>query len=145
MRFIIKFEFPVPSSTVIRWTLAHHAPLCMGFRGQEYQSGLPFPSRGNLPHPGIRARYPALAGGFCTAEPPEKPLQPLRGNHFLFISLFISSFNSMKSECESEFQSMEFLFLDKHIIIFYLNIKLTLIGINNNVCPELEVKHTNHS
>ena len=51
----------------------------------------------------------------------------------------------MKSECESEFQSMEFLFLDKHIILFYLNIKLTLIGINNNVCPELEVKHTNHS
>ena len=41
----------------------------------------------------------------------------------------------MKSE--SEFQSMEFLFLDKHIILLYLNIKLNLIGINNNVMSQV--------
>ena len=35
------------------WTLACQAPLSMGFSRQEYWSGLPFPSPGDLPHPGI--------------------------------------------------------------------------------------------
>ena len=38
---------------VTLWTVAHQAPLSMGFPRQEYWSGLPFPSSGNLPHPGI--------------------------------------------------------------------------------------------
>ena len=45
----------------------------MGFPRQEYWSGLPFPSPGDLPHPGIEPESPALAGGFFTAEPPGKP------------------------------------------------------------------------
>ena len=39
------------------WTVAHKAPLCMGFPRQEYWSGLPLPSSGDLPNPGIE---PAL-------------------------------------------------------------------------------------
>ena len=35
------------------WTVAHQAPLSMGFPQQEYWSGLPFPSPGDLPNPGI--------------------------------------------------------------------------------------------
>ena len=35
------------------WTVAHQAPLCMGFSKQEYWSGLPFPPTGDLPDPGI--------------------------------------------------------------------------------------------
>ena len=42
------------------WTVAHRAPLSMGFSRQEYWSGLPFPSPGDLPEPGIEPRSPAL-------------------------------------------------------------------------------------
>ena len=44
------------------WTVAHQAPLSMGFSQQEFWSGLPFPSPGNLPDPGIKPMFPALAG-----------------------------------------------------------------------------------
>ena len=39
--------------------IAHQAPLSMGFSRQEYRSGLPFPSPGDLPHPGIKPTLPA--------------------------------------------------------------------------------------
>ena len=42
------------------WTVAHQAPLSMGFSRQEYWSGLPFPSPGDLPNPGIEPGSPAL-------------------------------------------------------------------------------------
>ena len=41
-------------------TAAHQAPLSMGFPRQEYWSGLPFPSLGDLPDPGIEPRSPEL-------------------------------------------------------------------------------------
>ena len=41
------------------WTVAYQAPLSMGFSRQEYWSGLPFPSPGDLPNPGIEPRSPA--------------------------------------------------------------------------------------
>ena len=49
------------------------APLSMGFSRQEYWSGLPMPSPGDLPDLGIEPASPALAGGFFTSEPPGKP------------------------------------------------------------------------
>ena len=55
------------------WTVAHHAPLSMGFSRQEYWSGLPFPSPGDLPDPGIKPRSPALQADALTSEPPGKP------------------------------------------------------------------------
>ena len=58
------------------WTVAHQAPLSVGFPGQEYWSGLPFPSPGGLPDPGIEPVSPELSGGFFTTESPEKPEQP---------------------------------------------------------------------
>ena len=42
------------------WTIACQAPLSMGFSRQEYWSGLPFPSPGDLPDPGIEPGSPAL-------------------------------------------------------------------------------------
>ena len=45
----------------------------MGFPRQEYWSGLPVPSPGDLPNPGIEPTSPALAGGVFTAEPPGRP------------------------------------------------------------------------
>ena len=57
------------------WTVDHQAPLSMGFPRQEYWSGLPFPSLGDLPNPGIELVSPALAGGFFFSEPPGKPVE----------------------------------------------------------------------
>ena len=45
---------------VTPWTVAHQAPLSMGFSKQEYWSGLPFPSPGDLPDPGIEPSSPIL-------------------------------------------------------------------------------------
>ena len=56
------------------WTVAHQAPPSMGFSRQEYWSGLPFPSPGDLPNPGIEPRSPTLQADALTSEPPEKPL-----------------------------------------------------------------------
>ena len=42
------------------WTVARQAPLSMGFSRQEYWSGLPFPSPGDLPDPGVEPKSPAL-------------------------------------------------------------------------------------
>ena len=46
----------------------------MGFPRQEYWSGLPLPSPGDLPNPGIKPNFPALAGRFFIAEPSGKPI-----------------------------------------------------------------------
>ena len=56
---------------VILWTVAHQAPLSMGFSRQEYCSGLPCPPPGNLPNPGIEPAplmFPALTGEFFTTR-----------------------------------------------------------------------------
>ena len=67
---------PVMSDSVeIPWTAALQAPLSMGFSRQEYWSGLPYPTPGDLPHPGIEPSSPALAGKFFTTGPPGKPPQ----------------------------------------------------------------------
>ena len=56
-----------------RWSVAHQAPLSMGFARQEYWSGLPFPSPGDLLNPGIEPRSPTLQADALTSEPPGKP------------------------------------------------------------------------
>ena len=56
------------------WTVAHQAPLSMGFPRQEYWSGLPCPPPGDLPNPGTESASPALAGEFFTTVPSGKPL-----------------------------------------------------------------------
>ena len=60
----------------ILWTVAHQPPPSMGFFRQEYWSGLPFPSAGDLPHSGIEPGSPgspALQVGSLPSEPPGKP------------------------------------------------------------------------
>ena len=55
------------------WTAAHQAPPSMGFSRQEYWSGVPFPSPGDLPNPGIKPRSPAFQADAFTSELPGKP------------------------------------------------------------------------
>ena len=52
------------------WTVAYQAPPSMGFSRQEYRSGLPFPSPGDLPDPGIEPTSPAFQPDALTSEPP---------------------------------------------------------------------------
>ena len=57
-------------------TVANQAPLSMGFPRQEYWSGLPFPTPGDLPYPEIKltsVASPTMAGGFFTTMIPGKP------------------------------------------------------------------------
>ena len=55
------------------WTEARQAPLSMGFPRQEYWSGWPLPSPGDLPDPGIEPMSPELTGRVFTTKPLEKP------------------------------------------------------------------------
>ena len=55
------------------WTIDYQAPPSMGFSRQEYWSGLPFPSPGDLPNPRIKPKSPALQGNALPSEPPGKP------------------------------------------------------------------------
>ena len=68
------------------WTVACLAPLSVGFSRQEYWSGLPFPSPGDLPDPGIEPGSPALQADALPSEPPGKPQAMSIAD--LFLSLF---------------------------------------------------------
>ena len=57
---------------VTPWTVAYKAPPSMGFPRQEYWSGLPSPSAGDLPDPGIERGSPAVQADALTSEPPGK-------------------------------------------------------------------------
>ena len=61
---------------VIPWTVAHQAPLPMEFSRQEYRSGLPCPSPGDLSDSGIEAGSPALQADCPLSEPSEKSRVP---------------------------------------------------------------------
>ena len=56
------------------WTVAYQAPRSMGFSRQEFWSGLPFPSPGDLPNSGIEPRSPALQTDALPSEPLGKPV-----------------------------------------------------------------------
>ena len=69
---------------VTPWTVAYQASLSMGFSKQEYWSGLPFPSPGDLPGPGIESRSPALEADALTSEPPGKYI-----HMYIYIFVFL--------------------------------------------------------
>ena len=58
------------SNSVTLWTVASQAPPSMGFSRQGYSSGLPFPSLGDLPGPGIEPGLTALEEDALPSEPP---------------------------------------------------------------------------
>ena len=69
-------------------TVAHHAPLSMELLRQEYRNGLPFPSPGDLPNPGVKPT--PLASPALATVPPEMQCLTLRKRQFsslLFIGL----------------------------------------------------------
>ena len=70
------------------WTVARHSPLSMEFSRQEYWSGLPFPPPGDLPHPGIKLAFPALAVGFVSTEIPGKPQGQIPHENIMHLGLY---------------------------------------------------------
>ena len=54
---------------VTPWTVACQAPLSMEFSRQEYWSGVPFPSPGDIPNPGIKTRPPMLRAHSLLSKP----------------------------------------------------------------------------
>ena len=87
------------------WTVAHQAPLCMGFPRQEYWSGLSFPSPGHLPDPGVKSGslgYVALASRFfltsATWETPAYSWVWLSDHHWFSPSTLICHIPSLFRE-----------------------------------------------
>ena len=87
----LKVRFLLLSSVwlfVTPWTVACQSPPYKEFPWQEYWSGLPFPSPGDLPNPGIKPGSPTLVGRFLTTEP--------LGNAKNLIKYSLSHYNSAK-------------------------------------------------
>ena len=84
----------VLSCSVMVWllvtpqTIACYAPLFMGFPRQEYWSGFPCPSPGNLPNPGIELISPILQTDSLLSKPPGQPKNIGVGCHFLLQGIF---------------------------------------------------------
>ena len=70
-------------------TVDHQVPLSIGSSQQEYWSGLPLPSPGDLPNLGTEPTSPALASGIFTTEPPGKLNIDIFSNNY-FLELFIT-------------------------------------------------------
>ena len=79
---------------VTPWSIVHQAPLSMRFPRQAYWSGLPFPSLGDLPNPGIEPEPPALAGRFFTAESSRGPERSWLSPFKFVLSKSLNSRNS---------------------------------------------------
>ena len=86
---LLLWSHEVMSDSVAPWTVACQALLSIGFPRQEYWSGLPLPSPGDLPNPGTEPESPALAGRFFTTEPPGKPHHLPNDQHMLQVHAWV--------------------------------------------------------
>ena len=82
------------------WSIAHQAPLSMGFSMQEYWSGLPLLSPEDLLNPGIEPSFPALVGWFFTPEPTGNPLLSVHtwvklNSQYVSVTLSNSTFSEL--------------------------------------------------
>ena len=73
----VRISHSLMSNSVIPWTVAHQAPLSMGFSRQQHWSGLPFPTPEDLPHPGIESGSSAL-------QADSLPFTPLQNGHIYY-------------------------------------------------------------
>ena len=117
------------------WTAVCQSPLSMGFPRQEYWSGLPFPSPGDLPDPGIKTKSPALAGGFFTTEPSVMnlvSLQCLGVFHETHISVIVGNQTTNFYKATSEPNQLRLLKTDEVLWMqdfdfFFFNLNLFIL------------------
>jgi len=104
----------------IPWTVFYQVPLSMGFSRQEYWSGLPFPSPGDLPGPGtepVSLMPPALASRFfTTSAASEAPPPHTRTWLCLCFAQISLAFHSMSIDLKQEATSFQFPYWHKHIL-----------------------------
>ena len=82
------------------WTVAHQAPLSMGFPKQEYWGGLPFPSPGDLPDPGIKPRSPALQADSLPTKLWGKPQRKNMERYFFWNNSYLDTSQlTLKNTC----------------------------------------------
>ena len=82
------------------WTVAHQAPLSLGFFRQEYWRGLPFPPQGDLPDPGIKSEFPvspALKADSLLLSHQESPIAQFFKNQWKNLLFYFSSLISDSS------------------------------------------------
>ena len=103
------------------WTVARQAALSMGFPRQEYWSGVPFPSPGDLLNPGLEPTSPALQGRFFTAVPPGKPC-----NNTVMNLIFLTSLQPVRWTVVTESKYWQTVTITIWIKRYLLN-KLTLL------------------
>ena len=84
--------------SVTPWTVAYQAPPSLEFSRQDYLSGLPFPSPGDLPDPGIEPGSPMLQADALPSEPPEKPYSSHRSMTILKSSWAPVTHSSVRSQ-----------------------------------------------
>ena len=102
---------------VTPWTVAYYAPPSMGFSRQEYWSGLPFPSPGDLPGAGIEPRSPALQADSLTIELSGKPSVSTYFKTIL-IKICFFFFNLTKSFSKSQSpRSLAFKFVNAYLLL----------------------------
>ena len=104
----------------IPWTVFYQLPLSMGFSRQEYWSGVPFPSPGDLPGPGtepVSLMPPALASRFfTTSAASEAPPPHTRTWLCLCFAQISLAFHSMSIDLKQEATSFQFPYWHKHIL-----------------------------
>ena len=110
------------------WTIAHQAPLSMKFSRQEYWHGVPFPTLGDLPDPGIAPESlasPALAGRFFTTSATWEAPRYKHGHMYLYIHPytmdFLSGLDCKECTCQySQYWSCYNMVLDKSNTFWFL-------------------------
>ena len=93
------------------WVVAYQAPMSMGFSRQEYWSGLPFPSPGYLPDPGIEPRSATLEADTLTSEPP-------REAHYHIMTPFIPNYPMRSALSEVNVVTLAFFWLVSMVYSF---------------------------
>ena len=90
------------------WTIAHQAPLSMEFSRQEYYwNGLPFPSPGDLPHPGIKPRFHTLQANFTNWATREATTTAcIVNNHYEHFLLLLLQFNAKRTGAKKNWASL---------------------------------------
>ena len=106
------------------WTIAYQAPPSMGFSRQECWSGLPFPSPGALPDPGIEPRSPALQAGALPSEPPGKPRPIVVNNKNL--SLYVHMHAKLLQSCLALCNPMDCVLIGIYVFIYLLEYCFTM-------------------
>ena len=120
------------------WTVAHPAPPPMDFSRQEYWSGLPFPSPGDLPNPGIEPRSPALRADALTSEPPGKQ-RKLRAEELMLLNCHVREHSSESLGLQENSSPISSLRPFLSLLLSFLRVHWTARRSNQSILKEISL------